>query len=190
LALFYRGAGPGTYWAVNDARLRGFVPQQPGAAPNITRLMSHIRLGTTTSPYISLTRSFGVARDYARAGTTGTADPSNPGYVYEIELADPLPTGLQILDPIQEIAHALDSPLTTPTYHHDGDQSFVLGVIDPINNPHLLAAPIYTPLTGATSRSANLSEHLETLLRVLRDAEILAVGNIPAVCVVDRHEVS
>lgn len=189
MASFYRGAGPGTYWAVNDARIRGFVPQRPGATPNVTRLMSHIRVGTTTSPYISLSRSFGVARDYARVGTTGTADPSRPGHVYEIELTDPVPAGLQILDPVQEIALVLNSPLTTPTYHHDGDQSFVLGVIDPDNNRHLLAAPIHTPLSGATSRPANLSEHLETLLRALRDAEILAVGNIPARCIVDRHAV-
>ena len=152
--------------------------------------MNHIRLGTTTSPYISLSRSFGVARDYALIGRTGIADPSNPGHVYEIELADPLPAGLQILDPIQEIARALNSPLSTPSYHHDGDQNFVLGVIDPRNNGHLLTAPIRAPLSGATSRAANLSEHLETLLRVLRDAEILAVGNIPATCVLNRYDVS
>ena len=151
--------------------------------------MNHIRLGTTTSPYISLSRSFGVARDYALVGNTVIADPSNPGYVYEIELADPLPAGLQILDPIQEIARMLNAPLSDPTYHHDGDQSFVLGVIDPASNNHLLSAPIRTPLPGATPRSANLSEQLETLLRVLRDAEILAVGNIPMTCVVNRHDV-
>lgn len=84
----------------------------------------------------------------------------------------------------------LNSPLTTPTYHHDGDQSFVLGVIDPVSNQHVLSAPIYTALPGATARPANLSEHLETLLRTLRDAEILAVGNIPATCIVNRHNVS
>jgi hypothetical protein len=189
VALFYRGAGPGTYWAVNDARLRGFVPREPGATPNAARLMSHIRLGTTTSPYISLSRSFGVARDYALTGATGIADPSNPGFVYEIELTDPLPSGLQVLDPIQEIAGVLNSPLTTPSYHHDGDRSFVLGVIDPSNNGGLLNTPIRTALAGATSRPANLSEQLETLLRALRDAEILAVGNLPSVTVVNRYPV-
>jgi len=122
-------------------------------------------------------------------GTTVIADPSNPGYVYEIELADPLPAALKILDPVQEIARVLNAPLADPTYHHDGDQSFVLGVIDPASNNHLRSASIRTPLPGATPRSANLSEQLETLLRVLRDAEILAVGNIPMTCVVNRHDV-
>jgi len=107
--------------------------------------MSHIRLGTTTSPYISLSLSFGVAREYALIGATGIADPLNPGLVYEIELSDPLPSGLQLLDPIQEIARELNSPHATPTYHHDGDRAFVLGVIDPINNGGLLGAPIRTP---------------------------------------------
>ena len=189
MALFYRGAGPGTYWAIQDARLEGFVPRQPGMAPNSTQLMNHIRLGTTTSPYTSLSRSFGVARQYALVGTNGIAESSNPGYVYEVELDDPLPAGLQVLDPIQTIAEVLNSPLSTPSYHHDGDQGFVLGVIDPLNNRHLLTAPIRTPLPGATARPANLSEHLETLLRALRDAEILAVGNIPANRVVNRYDV-
>ena len=189
MALFYRGAGPGTYWALNDARLQGFVPRQPGALPNITRLMSHIRLGTTTSPYISLSRSFGVARGYALVGTAGAADPSNPGYVYEIELSEPLPTGLEVLDPIQGIARILNSPLASPTYHHDGDRNFVIGVIDPGSYADLLNTPILTPLTDATPRTANLSEQLETLLRALRDAEILATGNIPTACIVNRHEV-
>jgi hypothetical protein len=190
VALFYRGAGPGTYWALNDARLTGFVAQRPGATPNVSRLISHIRIGTTTSPYVSLSRSFGVAREYALSGTAGIAGPSNPGHVYEIELTDPLPGGLEILDPIQEIARTLNSPLASPTYHHDGDQGFVLGVIDPNNYSNFLTATIQTPLHGATARSANLSEQLEALLRALRDAEILAVGNIPATCVVDRHDVS
>jgi hypothetical protein len=152
--------------------------------------MSHIRVGTTTSPYISLSRSFGVARDYALVGAASIADPSNPGFVYEIELAEPLPAGLEILDPVQEIARTLNPPLASPSYHHDGDRRFVLGVIDPGNNPGFLTATIHTALPSATPRPPNLSEQLETLLRALRDAELHAVGNIPATCVVDRFAVS
>ncbi|MDG4603388.1 MAG: hypothetical protein P9C48_09030 [Defluviicoccus sp.] len=40
-----------------------------------------------------------------------------------------------------------------------------------------------------TPRAPNLSPELETLVRALRDAEILAVGNVPASCVRSRYEV-
>lgn len=40
-----------------------------------------------------------------------------------------------------------------------------------------------------TPRSPNLSLELETFVRALRDAEILAYGTIPAACVVNCFDV-
>jgi hypothetical protein len=51
-----------------------------------------------------------------------------------------------------------------------------------------LTTPIVQPPPRrGTQRPANLSIELETLVRSLRDAEILAVGNIPASCVRNRY---
>jgi hypothetical protein len=36
---FYRGAGIGSYWYVNDARVTGFTPQSPGAPASIDNLI-------------------------------------------------------------------------------------------------------------------------------------------------------
>jgi hypothetical protein len=60
MPLFYRGAGPGTYWHVNDARLTGFTAQAPGMARGVNPLRLHIARGAVSSPYISLTRSYGM----------------------------------------------------------------------------------------------------------------------------------
>ena len=55
---------------------------------------------------------------------------------------------------------------------------------------HHLDTPIMQPPRGGgTVRSANLMPQLEALVRALRDSEILAVGNIPASCVIFRHPV-
>ena len=45
------------------------------------------------------------------------------------------------------------------------------------------------PASEGTPRSPNLTIELETLVRALRDAEILAHGNIPVTCVKNRFEV-
>jgi hypothetical protein len=51
MPIFYRGAGVGTHWHINDARLTGFTPQAPGIVLSIDRLMQHIVSGTVSSPY-------------------------------------------------------------------------------------------------------------------------------------------
>lgn len=60
MAVFYRGAGPGTYWHAHDARIEGFAPHFPGLIPGETMLMRHIAHTSTDSPYISFSHSFGV----------------------------------------------------------------------------------------------------------------------------------
>ncbi len=191
MPIFYRGAGPGTFWALNDARHIGFTSRAPGLPTSSDRLIQHIARGTTNSPYISLSKSFPVARYYALSGLSVIrATPLNPGFVYEIELTDPLPVGLIVLDPIREIANNSPGPLEKNSYHHDGEQTFLLGVIDPDRmKRYLTKNTIQAPPAGGTPRPPNLTGELEAMVRSLRDSEILAIGNIPKSAIVQRHEV-
>lgn len=186
MTFFYRGAGVGTYWHKNDARLHGFTAQSPGAQPTVDRLINHIAKGTVTTPFLSLTRSFGVACSYAAFCGRGTATKDNPGYVYQVELDEPLPAGLQLIDPLKSVAEDAADPLDPP-YQHDGLPDFLLGVVSPTKMGDLLKIPyLQPPPGGGTERTPNLTEHFETLVRVLRDAEILACGTIPAKAIENR----
>ena len=78
------------------------MPTLPG---NVDSIMRHVALGTTASPYISLTRSYGVAEGYAR--DAGRAFPTHalPAYVYEFDISTPLPTAIvEVIDPVAEVA--------------------------------------------------------------------------------------
>lgn len=114
--LFYQGAGVETYWHRNNARLSGFTPQSPGMDSTPTRLMHHIARGTTTTPYVSLTVSYPVAKNYAIFCGRAIATPTNPGVVYELETNDSLPAGLQIIDLVKAIANSLPAPLSSMPY--------------------------------------------------------------------------
>ncbi len=151
--------------------------------------MNHIARASVTSPYISFTHSFGVARAYGLVGPNGFASTPNPGYVYEIEVSDD--TICSALDPVVEIATQLAKPWQNPHYHHDGSQTFLLGVVDPV---HMLAylqqQCLFPPGTSGTPRTPNLSLELETLVRALRDSEVLICGNVPASFIRNRYDVS
>jgi hypothetical protein len=180
MALFYRGAGVGTYWHAHDAEKSGFTPQSPGTTPTTAQLMMHIARGTVRSPYVSLTRSYGVAWNYAVYTSRVRPTRHNPAVVYEVELESPLPRGLELIDPVKEVASGLGDPLVA-TYHHDGEPTFLLGVVDPTRMATYLKAPyLQPPPGGGTPRPPKLTIELETLVRALRDAEVLAVGNIPS----------
>ena len=91
----------------------------------------------------------------------------------------------------KEVAPVLPQPLdVNPPYQHDGSPTFLLGIVDPINMREYLRqhAP-QPPDSEGTPRAPNLTIALETLVRTLRDAEILAEGIIPAVCVKHKFEV-
>lgn len=182
MPIFYRGAGLGTYWhpSNHDARALGFTPHFSGMPRTHNRLMQHIALTTTSSPYISLTRSWGVALSYALSGRA-QATQSDPAYIYEIELDDPLPVGLVLLDPVREVANNVPPPTGMP-YQHDGSPDFLLGIVDPIGQQRYLSQISPQP-AGAVSRPANMSQELITIVRALRDAELIAVGAIPSNCV-------
>ena len=167
------------------------MARAPGTQPTTNQLMHHVARGTVTSPFISLTRSYAVAWHYAVFGKEEIPSPSNPAYVYEIEINEPMPVGLQLLDPVKEVAQRLPRPTSmSPPYQHDGLPEFLIGVVDSITMGHFLAqhSP-QPPLSEGTPRPPNLTLELETLVRALRDAEILAQGIIPSACVQNRFDV-
>lgn len=185
--IFYKGAGVGTYWHKNDARNQGFRATRPTVLHSLDRLMQHIARGSTVSPYISLTRSYGIAYRYAVSGRL-MATTDNPGVVYEIEIEDHLPENLKLLDPIKEVVAEVPNPLASIPYQHDGDMEFLLGVINPKMNENLIRPVKQPPPRSGTPRPANLSTELETIVLSLRDSEILAMGHIPAGCIRNRYD--
>lgn len=97
MAIFYRGAGIGTYWHTHDARQTGFVARAPQMQSTVDRLMLHIARGTVNSPFISLTRSYGIALNYAIFFGNEVPTRECPAYVYEIEINEPIPPVLKLL---------------------------------------------------------------------------------------------
>ena len=190
MPFYYKGAAPGTYWHKNDARFTGFTPVSPGTQGTLNRIIDHVRTGNIRSPFISLTRSYGVAESYAISGRTQIATPANPGYVYQIELDDPLPMGVMLMDPIKQVVLPAPSPPKDIPYHHDGAQTFLLGVVSPqLMNHFLSSSTPQPPGSTATNRTPTLSIELECIIRSLRDSEILAAGNIPSSAVVAKYNV-
>ena len=191
MAIFYRGAGINTYWYLSDPMEQGFVARDPEMTPTTTRQMLHIARSTVNSPFISLTRSYAVAWHYAMLSSERVPTPEDPAYVHEIEIQEPLPSELRLLDPVKEVAQMLPSPISLgPPYQHDGLPDFLLGVVDPGRMGHFL--PQYAkqpPSSEGTPRPPNLTIELETLVRALRDAEILAHGIIPTTCVKNSFDV-
>jgi hypothetical protein len=188
MSIFYRGAAVGTYYHERDARLEGFVAHMAVSDTTREQLIGHVALGTTNSPFVSLTRSFGVAKGYALLNRKPYSTPKR-GFVYVLELDKR--SKIELIDPIKAVSRWLGSPYDDPSYHHDGRQDFILGVADPIRNRVEKDRRIDQPPPGqGTPRTAHLHKHFETLVRSLRDSEILAVRAIPRKYVVDRLEVS
>ncbi len=196
MATFYKGAGIGTHWHTHDSRRVGFTSRSPEADPTTAALIDHITKGTLNSPYVSLTRSYAVAWDYAMKGGTRTPTLNNPGYVYEVEIDNPLPPNLEILDPVKEVALNLSSPINTdfeeehPFYQHNGLPTFLLGVVSPGDMSHFQIGRQPQPPGPGLPCPPNLAPQLEALVNALRDAEILLHGYIPPSCVKNRFEVT
>ena len=119
----FKGVGVGTFLHSNDLRVTGISSRKPGASPSDISLMSHVARGTTTSPYVSLTRSFGVAPDYAISASAALPTATRPAYVYAIDIDET--HKLRVLDPVCEIARMCSDALAPMSYHHDGSQSFL-----------------------------------------------------------------
>lgn len=186
VAVFYKGVGVGTYLHSFDLRVTGLSPHNPGGPRNIAAIMSHIARGTTYSAYVSLTSSYGVAREYAFAGRTHPTRHS-PAHVYEVHIGAPCPG---LVDPVRKVTNIKPFRLP-PAYHHRGDQRFLLGVVDPAGHSAHLTKPEEVPpgLTMTPKRPPHLAIELETVVRALRDAEVLFAGHIPSFYFVNRYDV-
>ena len=167
MATFYKGAGIGTHWHTHDPRRVGFIARAPEAAPTTAALVDHVATGTINSPYISLTRSYALAWHYAVFSSKQEPGQGKPAYIYEIEIDDSLPHGLNLLDPVKEITHILPQPLK--------------GIMDLGYMGGLLGSQ--------TSQSSTFALQLKTLIFAQRDAEVLVHGYIPPFCVKHRFEV-
>ena len=195
MATFYKGASVGTHWHINDSRDVGFKARSPTTNPTIAALITHITKSTTNSPYISLTRSYAVAWNYAVRGSTDIRTLDKPGYIYEIEIDTPLPSGLKLLDPIKEVAMSLPDPIDVdfeeeyPFYQHNGLPNFLLGVVSPADMSHFRIGRQPQPPGPGLPCPPNLTPQLEAFVNALRDAEILFYGAIPSYCVKERFEV-
>jgi len=151
-------------------------------------VMQHISGGTTYSPCVSLTKSFGVARDYAMNAGFNAPSPTVPAYVYEIHIPEKSP-GVKIIDPVDYIASRNANPLALPrTYHHDGDQQFLGFVAYSLSagGAHP-AAPVPPGLVGG--RPVHLSDQTQTIVFAMRDAEVLVHGSVPHNWIVQRYDI-
>jgi len=155
----------------------------------VSRLVQHIARGTTISPFVSLTRSYGIPCGYALSGDE-LPTAAQPAYVYRIEIETQDGHETKLLDPVTEIARHLQSPYEWKSYHHDGESSFLLGVVDPDRHAaELRRETRFPPGDRPTPRAPQLHAELEALVRALRDAEVLAVKGIPKPQVLQRWEV-
>jgi hypothetical protein len=183
---FYKGVGVGTYLHLKDLKSIGIAPADPNGLFNCDMAMQHISSGPDHTPCVSVTRSYAVAEGYAR---TGKFPPSSgaPGYVYVIDVPKTLPPKIDVVDPVYIVAEECKNPLISPSYHHDGGQKFLIGVVSPSTHRRCLNAhPPRPPGSSVISRPPNLSQHLQTMVFALRDAEALIVGSVPSAWIIDR----
>jgi hypothetical protein len=194
---FYKGMGVGTFHQTTDLRTIGINSWMPSSLYNVNTVMQHIARGTTTGPCVSLTRSYSVAEEYAIDASRAFPSSSTPVYVYEISIPAPPPTGVRVVDPVFMVASHHNNALASPSYHHDGDMNFFARSCRPHRNGYIsfgmgtyLRSPIRAPKGSATTlRPANLSIELETFVRAMRDAEVLVLGAIPSMHVINRYDV-
>jgi hypothetical protein len=174
----YKGAGPGTHWHTNDARLSGFT-----AAAHRTRtanaVRTHIVAYSHPSPYISFTTSYAVARQYALTGPSGIASQHLPGYVYEVDLSA-CGANVQVFNPLADLSKS------GLGHQHNGDQDLIIGVAEPHRHAGLLIANV--PHAGGRMLPPSISQSLWALVNAVRDAEVL-LDSVPAGCVVVQHPV-
>jgi hypothetical protein len=189
MAIFFKGVGVGTHLHATDLRTTGITPVNPGAAHSVDAVMRHVALATITSCYVSLTKSEGVAIDYARNAGRRPPSPADPAYVYEVDTAA-VPS-LQLLDPLCFIVSQQPGPLASPSYHHDGNQEFLRHVVDPslsLLSGRWPTAPRLPGMVGGAS-AVRLTLELKAMARAMRDAEILVVGTLPQMCVTNRYNI-
>ena len=189
----YKGAGPGTHWWTTDAQTAGgFVV---GHAPrNVNAIIRHIVNYSWPSPYTSFSASFAAASAYALTGPRGKATASEPGWVYEIDVALAIELGTRFLDPAREILQEnpyVGAPGTIPTFHNGG-QDLILGIADPVLHRKVLLTPPRQPGPRGQVRPSGppiVHNELRAVIFALRDAEVLATTDVPAACITARYPV-
>ena len=185
----YKGVRIGTFLHGRNLLRTGIAARNARSTVTVGSIEHHIARGTTTSPLISLTKSFGVARDYALTGSLSKPTSTNPAYVYEIDVPDPLPAGVKFIDPVHEIVAAQQlNLLTNSSYHHDGDQRFLHYVVNPLLRTRR-GQPMAPQPGGGSPSPVKMTMALEAMVFALRDAEVLVVGNLPHSMIVHRHDV-
>jgi hypothetical protein len=190
MARFFKGVPVGSYLHGVNVHATGIPPTNPGGKYDVDTIVRHIVLGaTTSSPCVSLTKSYGVAEMYALGSGIAFPTPSNPAYVYEIAVnpgdPDVAPSGL--VDPVCEISQSQSDP-SVSSYHHNGDRTFLLSIVDPRRFYRYGSKPSPQPKIAANASIPHISSfELRALVYALRDAEILVHGTIPARCIVYRH---
>ena len=177
--MLYKGAGPGTWWAQNDARVLGFsAPVNVIAGVNL--ILGHINTSPQRSPCISFTTSYAIALQYATFGPVGPATPATPGYVYCIDMNQLHPlANVVLLDPIVEIAGQNGSF----AHGHNGGSVLIEEI-----------AKTVVSFTHPAQRSGKtgpptITPALQALVRAIRDAEVLVNGIVPKGAVVDRDDI-
>lgn len=189
---FYKGVGVGTYLHMhrNNVMRHGMQPTSPHKPYDINALFDHIG-GHTSSPCMSLTRSFGVARDYAIDGRIRPAS-GLPGYVYAIDIDWPPPDPIKmVLDPVAAIAAEVNTPLAPTSYHHNGDMTLLLGLVNELTMRRYLTRLAHEPPgSSATPAPARIDPALRAIVRALRDAEIIVLGHIPSSCIKECYAIS
>ena len=189
MPLFFKGVPASSFNSTVNFQLSGLLPRDPGGGRNVHAITSHICDGTTMSAFISLTRSYAVAEEYAYSGRAAPT-PSDPGFVYEVLIDNPPPAGVDVIDPVYFIAESHKDALSQASYHHDGGKNVLLGIASPNTMGHVLLMPVKDPpMSGRTPRGPYVSRELETLVRALRDSEVLVAGSLPRTCFVNRHTI-
>jgi hypothetical protein len=84
VAIFYKGVGVGTYLHGKNLNATGISAALPGQTNDLANLVRHIAQGSALSPFISFTKSWDVAEDYARNASLSRPNSTNPAYVWEI----------------------------------------------------------------------------------------------------------
>lgn len=192
----YKGVGVGTFLhglhKGADLQKTGIASQSPNLSYGHAAMIDHIA-GNTDSPFISVTRSYGIAYNYAIDFSRAVPTATDPAFIVAIDVDYPTARrhGLAFMDPVAEIAKIVNDPLAVGSYQHDGEMNFILGVANPSKMSAFRTKPTVHPPGNTTPPApARLSPELQAIVRALRDAEIVVHGGtIPPSCIARVYNV-
>ena len=182
LPRLFKGAGPGTYWCAQHQQNSG-LPQglsSPRAlqAISVHDVVVHITAYSANSPLTSVTASYAVALAYSRVGITGAVSPTNPGFIFEIDLGQAPPNQpVRWFDPVSFV------PSQGIVHHHQGDQRLLAGLA----NRRRSFPPV--PQPGGGTQVPVFTREFQAVVYAARDAELL-LDLIPAACIVRTHRIT